>query len=875
MRNIYKIVESDSKPIDTCAWWYNTLKDTLWQYDEDAEAWIQILRGNGSGGIKYILPAATANSLGGIKVGNGLVINNGVLSVAGSTSWSLPRATSSTLGGIKVGDSLRISVDGVLNTNIPTAGSTTLGLIQLGYDPQDIDEFPLKVNYEGKAYVKLEGYNPNPEISINPATTTELGGFKLRTDINDLQLNVQLDSNYGAYVTLPVSSAVEEGVIKVGYTQVGNNYPVMLDSNNRAYVNVPTVKPEEVGVKSVEFTPTRDSGEDLGSLQVDGTYYPIYSPIYSVEQQSGLTMTNYQIGTTLAGVGTFGKGVVYSKMTNYPWFLKDDEYWEKTSDEMMTAMKEYGSAFMTDCYINEGVIQATNYIQAFLLYKWPLTFKYFIGATQYSLRKDVNWLIQNLYQNVPFINKTTGKIMDNYLPGGFVDEVKLCYMDLNELGKGHIYEDSEHTTEITPLLNVIYIDALTDNQYRYVTSDEGGEHLFAELSRQLIYYGNNDNVTISSDRVIDVQKTTSEGDIITSAKEVVRPVRYQVQRNNSIIKNYTSIKNYTDDTTETDCIYWDSDSLSIYQKVDGQTLTKIELDDNDPVVYYENIFEIPEYSFYDMQTNNGRVNILSYKTKLSLRPSSSDLNDDTIYNVKSTIKRLVCADDEYVDSIVFSLQQSGGIPEIDIKDGLVSTDAILGLVHGTAKIPVIYKAIITDDEIRVYDQENYYTFTTRKVGDSYDTKLAYQRPMMEVVQLEQQKIDRGTDIEEAVATITPFHIYKQLTGSNIEFLDTKVWQYTNSATVDNSGKVVGVAHSQEYNSVIINSSTEELVITLPTSIARYSEDGSAMISSHGSDIKNLFGSSTITIPAGSTAMISLFYTGGGNNGYWLVNAGVQ
>lgn len=872
MRNIYKIVESDSKPIDTCAWWYNTLKDTLWQYDEDAEAWIQILRGNGSGGIKYILPAATANSLGGIKVGNGLVINNGVLSVAGSTSWSLPRATSSTLGGIKVGDSLRISVDGVLNTNIPIANSTTLGLIQLGYDPQDIDEFPLKVNYEGKAYVKLEGYNPNPEISINPATTAELGGFKLRTNIDDLQLNVQLDSNYGAYVTLPVSSATEEGVIKLGYTQVGNNYPVMLDSNSRAYVNVPTVKPEEVGVKSVEFTPTKDSGEDLGSLQVDGTYYTIYSPIYSVEQQSGLTMTNYQIGTTLAGVGTFGKGVVYSKLTNYPWFLKDDEYWEKTNDEVMAAMKQYGSAFMTDCYINEGVIQATNYIQAFLLYKWPLTFKYFIGATQYSLSKDVNWLIQNLYQNVPFINKTTGKIMDNYLPGGFVDEVKLCYMDLDEYGKGLIYQDAEHLTQITPLLNVIYIDAATDNQYRYVT-DIDGVHLFAELSRQLIYYGNDDNVEITTDRKIQVQKTTSEGDIITSDKEVITPVRYQVQRNNNIIAYYKNIKNLseTEDTTDTNCIYWDG--TQIFKNNGSGDLVQIELEDNDPIMYYENIFEVPIYSFEDLTTNNGRVNILSYSTILTLL-SDGGIDDNNLYNIKSTIKKLACIDDEQVDSIIYDLNNSTS-SVVYVKDRLVSTEAIDSLILETAQKPVLYKAIIANGEIRVYDDENYYVPSKRKVEDYYQDRLSYRRPMMEVVQPEQQKIDRGTDIEEAVATITPFHIYKQLTGNNIEFLDTKVWQYTNSATVDNSGKVVGVDHSQEYNSVIINSSTEELVITLPTSIARYREDGSAMISSHGSDIKNLFGSSTITIPAGSTAMISLFYTGGGNNGYWLVNAGVQ
>lgn len=100
----------------------------------------------------YVLPAATANSLGGIKVGTGLEISDGVLSVSGSGSsvdWSdisnkpnfatvatsgsyndlsnkpiipaayvLPIAGSDTLGGIKVGSGLSInSKTGVLSTN--------------------------------------------------------------------------------------------------------------------------------------------------------------------------------------------------------------------------------------------------------------------------------------------------------------------------------------------------------------------------------------------------------------------------------------------------------------------------------------------------------------------------------------------------------------------------------------------------------------------------------------------------------------------------------------------------------------------------------------------------------------------------------------
>lgn len=58
----------------------------------------------------YVLPTAASDTLGGVKVGSGLAINNGVL----SNDYSLPTASASTLGGVKVGSGLSIA-DGVLS----------------------------------------------------------------------------------------------------------------------------------------------------------------------------------------------------------------------------------------------------------------------------------------------------------------------------------------------------------------------------------------------------------------------------------------------------------------------------------------------------------------------------------------------------------------------------------------------------------------------------------------------------------------------------------------------------------------------------------------------------------------------------------------
>ena len=68
----------------------------------------------GEPGPEYFLPVASGQSLGGIKVGDNLVIDeNGVLS--GLNSYVLPVANTTTLGGIKVGDNLTITANGVLS----------------------------------------------------------------------------------------------------------------------------------------------------------------------------------------------------------------------------------------------------------------------------------------------------------------------------------------------------------------------------------------------------------------------------------------------------------------------------------------------------------------------------------------------------------------------------------------------------------------------------------------------------------------------------------------------------------------------------------------------------------------------------------------
>lgn len=66
-------------------------------------------------GSSYVLPVASAETLGGVKVGDNLSIDDGVLS---APAYVLPTASDETLGGVKVGNNLSIA-GGVLSAPAP------------------------------------------------------------------------------------------------------------------------------------------------------------------------------------------------------------------------------------------------------------------------------------------------------------------------------------------------------------------------------------------------------------------------------------------------------------------------------------------------------------------------------------------------------------------------------------------------------------------------------------------------------------------------------------------------------------------------------------------------------------------------------------
>lgn len=148
----------------------------------------------------YVLPKANSEDLGGVKVGRNLSIDeDGVLNadaeklkpataerlgglmlgdhlqgdpVTGKVDVVIPKASANTLGGVKVGRNLSVDPDGTLNSQdsyvLPAATPTRLGGVKVG-DNLSVDE---------------NGVLSADAQPIQPATENDLGGIKIGNNLS-------------------------------------------------------------------------------------------------------------------------------------------------------------------------------------------------------------------------------------------------------------------------------------------------------------------------------------------------------------------------------------------------------------------------------------------------------------------------------------------------------------------------------------------------------------------------------------------------------------------------------------------------------------------------------------------------------------------
>ena len=127
----------------------------------------------------YVLPKATADDLGGIKVGDTLSISlDGTLNVD-TTQFGLHPATASDLGGVKVGGGLSVTGDGTLSvdpnagTFVKKSGDSMTGSLDLR------EAYPLRLQTSGGSTL-MEWYrysNTEMRQNVKSGKTFKLIGY--------------------------------------------------------------------------------------------------------------------------------------------------------------------------------------------------------------------------------------------------------------------------------------------------------------------------------------------------------------------------------------------------------------------------------------------------------------------------------------------------------------------------------------------------------------------------------------------------------------------------------------------------------------------------------------------------------------------------
>ena len=273
--------------------YYEQLKAMQEKINELVDAYNAIAESGGSG---YVLPIATADKLGGIKVGENLNISeNGVLnaeatpyelpiattttlggvkdsreegvSIAGDGTiflkaipenfelkpreggiygnwlWLKP-ATANTLGGVKIGENLNISEDGVLSAEasstyeLPTATSNTLGGVKIGANINIVD---------GVISVDLPS-----SYTLPIATDSILGGIKIGSNLTITEDGVLNAPAPTPTYNLPIATVDSLGGVKIGQG-------INIDENGVISVNIQLGQ----GLKLVDGKITLDLGENL------------------------------------------------------------------------------------------------------------------------------------------------------------------------------------------------------------------------------------------------------------------------------------------------------------------------------------------------------------------------------------------------------------------------------------------------------------------------------------------------------------------------------------------------------------------------------------------------------------------------------------
>lgn len=180
--------------------------------------------------------------------------------VTGKPSTFTPPTSSATvLGGIKVGyttsgKNYKVQLDSSgnayvsvpwtdNNTTYSQATSDNLGLVKIGYSANG-KNYPVALDGNGKMYVNVPWTDTNTTYTNMGAATASVAGKAGLVPAPAAGKQTSFLRGDGTWVvptntTYAKANTTTLGLVMIGYTENGKNYPVELDSSGKMYVNVP------------------------------------------------------------------------------------------------------------------------------------------------------------------------------------------------------------------------------------------------------------------------------------------------------------------------------------------------------------------------------------------------------------------------------------------------------------------------------------------------------------------------------------------------------------------------------------------------------------------------------------------------------------
>jgi len=279
----------------------------------------------------YVLPRATDEVIGGVKIGSNITVSDGVISVA--TPFTLAAANSTTLGGVIIGDNITVLGDGTISVATPyeltTATTSTLGGVVVGTGLAITGDAVLNLDLPLGSTSTVGGLKVGANLEVttgtisfntstlvetavriaSSATTSTLGGVKIGANVS---ISGDGEISVATPYTLPNATTSTLGGVKIG-TGINLNsgtisvtpYSLPIASLSQLGGIVPdgttvSVSPEGILSQIAYVLPTA-APTQLGGIKVGNNL--------SIDGSGFLSVTHSTATTTVAGTIKVGNNL--------------------------------------------------------------------------------------------------------------------------------------------------------------------------------------------------------------------------------------------------------------------------------------------------------------------------------------------------------------------------------------------------------------------------------------------------------------------------------------------------------------------------------------------------------------------------------------